>query len=130
MTQTTHQLTVTFTQDQTLATWSLDGSPDKDRFAVLPGDKVSVDFDGPNDENITECVLISGQLQSHCRNNSPFTAGNRINLKSHPTITVGQEMGLWGFTISFSVYNGDGTSSFYFLPDPEMQVGTTEPDPA
>lgn len=127
MTQTTHQLTVIY-NTETLATCTLDGVPITDKFSAQPGDKVSIDFNGPNDENVTECVLISGQLRSHCRSASPFTEGNRINLKSHPTITVGQEHGLWGFTISFSVYNGDGTSSFYYLPDPEMEVGPVLPE--
>jgi hypothetical protein len=120
----THQLTVTYVQGQTLASWSLDGvqQEDGDSFKAQPGDKVAFQFDGPGD--IAECVLISGQMESGCQSSSPFTEGNRINLKAHSTLTVSPQFGLWGFTVSFSAYNGDGTSSFYYLPDPELQVGS------
>ena len=123
MTQT-YQLTVSFTQGQTLATWSLDGTQreDGDYFDVLPGDKVTFQFDGPGD--VAECVLNSGQMQSHCHGSSPFTEGNRINLKANSTVTVGKYAGKWGFTVSFSAYNGDGTTAFYYLPDPEVVVGS------
>lgn len=124
MPQQTHQLVVTYVQGQTLATWSLDGVPhqDGDKFLVKQGDKVSFQFSGPGD--IAECVLISGQMATSSRNSSPFTEGNRINLKANSTVQVGQDLGTWGFTVSFSAHNGDGTSAFYYLPDPEMQVDT------
>ncbi|GAA4655323.1 hypothetical protein GCM10025794_14260 [Massilia kyonggiensis] len=124
----THQLVVTYVPGQTLATWSLDGvqHEDGDQFQVQPGDKVSFQFDGPSD--IAECVLICGQMASRCHGSSPFTEGNRVNLKANSTVTVGKSLGVWGFTVSFSTHNGDGTSSFYYLPDPEMQVGTMLPD--
>jgi hypothetical protein len=119
----THQLTITYVQGQTLATWTLDGIPldDGDVFTAEPGDKVAFKFDGPGD--IAECVLISGQMQSGC-GASPFVEGNRINLKTHSTLIVSSQNGLWGFTVSFSAHNGDGTTAFYYLPDPEMQVGS------
>ena len=120
----THELTITYVQGQTDATWSLDGAPlqDGDAFQAQPGDKIAFLFDGPGD--IAECVLISGQMQSTCHSSSPFVEGNRINLKSHSTLTVGQQFGAWGFTVSFSAHNGDGTTAFYYLPDPEMVVGS------
>lgn len=119
----THNLAITYVEGQTLATWSLDDKPfqDGDEFRAQPGDKVAFQFDGPGD--ITECVLISGQLQSGC-GRSPFVEGNRINLKTHSTLTIGQQQGLWGFTVSFSAQTADGTTSFYYLPDPELQVGS------
>ena len=128
MPQQTHQVLVTYVQGQTLATWSLNGVPQKDgdQFAVLPGDKVAFQFEGPDD--IAECVLISGQMNSRAHGSSPFTEGNRVNLKANSTLTVGRQPGLWGFTISFSTRNSDGTSSFYYLPDPEMDVGTVPTD--
>jgi len=123
MPQPTHQLLVTYVEGQPFATWSLDGVPQKDgaKFNAEPGDKVAFQFDGPGD--IAECVLISGQMNGRGHGSSPFTEGNRVNLKAHSTLNVGQQTGLWGFTISFSTHNGDGTSSFYYLPDPEMDVG-------
>jgi hypothetical protein len=124
----TYQLLVTYVQGQTLATWSLNGTPhqDGDQFQVQPGDKIEFQFAGPGD--IVECVLISGQMDRRSHGNSPFAEGNRINLKARSTLNVGQQHGLWGFTISFSAADGDGTSSFYYLPDPEMQVGTMPPN--
>jgi hypothetical protein len=119
----THNLTITYVLGQILATWSLDGVPHKDgdKFQAQPGDKVAFEYDGPGD--IAECVLISGQMQSGC-GASPFVEGNRINLKAHSTLTVSQQQGVWGFTVSISAHNGDGTTAFYYLPDPEMQVGS------
>lgn len=127
MPQQTHQLLITYVKDNPTATWSLDGVPqqDGDKFKVQQGDKVTFQFNGPDD--IAECVLISGQMESKCHGSSPFTEGNRINLKAHNTVNVGQQQGLWGFTVSFSTRNGEGTSSFYYLPDPEMEVGTLPP---
>jgi hypothetical protein len=120
----TYQLTVTYVQGQTLASWSLDGVPhqDGDVIQVVPGDKIAFQFSGPGD--IAECVLITGQMKSTCHSSSPFTEGNRINLKANSTVTVGKALGTWAFTISFSAYNGDGTTSFFYLPDPEMEVGS------
>lgn len=120
----TYQLTVTYVQGQTLATWSLDGTQrqDGDSFDVAPGDKIAFQFDGPGD--IAECVLISGQMENRCHGSSPFTEGNRINLKANSTVNVGKAAGAWGFTISISAHNGDGTTAFYYLPDPEVVVGS------
>jgi hypothetical protein len=120
----THQLTITYVQGETLATWRLDGVPHEDGGAFLaqPGDKVAFGFDGPGD--IAECVLISGEMQSTCRGSSPFVEGNRINLKAHSTLTVGQYDGKWGFTVSFSAHAGDGTTAFHYLPDPELIIGS------
>lgn len=120
----TYQLTVSYVQGQTLATWSLDGvqRQDGDLIQMLPHDKIVFRFDGPGD--IAECILISGQMQPTCHGSSPFTEGNRINLKANNTVTAGQYLGTWGFTISFSTHNGDGTTSFYYLPDPEVDVGS------
>ena len=127
MPQQTHQLLVTYVEGQTLATWSLNGVPqeDGDEFKVYPNDKVAFQFEGPGD--IAECVLISGQMDTRCHGSSPFTQGNRINLKANSTLNVSQHLGLWGFTISFSARNADGTTSFYYLPDPEMDVDTAPP---
>lgn len=120
----THQLTVTYVAGQTIATWSLDGllRTNDDTFFVEPGDKIAFRFDGPGD--LAECVLISGQMESRCHGSSPFTEGNRINLKANSTLTVGKAEGTWGFTVSFSAHAGDGTTAFYYLPDPEMEVGS------
>ena len=120
----TYQLTVSYVAGQTIATWSLDGllRANDDIFFVEPGDKVTFRFDGPGD--LAECVLVSGQMENRCHGSSPFTEGNRINLKANSTLTVGKAQGTWGFTVSFSAHVGDGTTAFYYLPDPEMEVGS------
>ena len=120
----THQITVSYAQGQTIATWSLDGVPfkDGDSFWAQQGDKVAFQFEGPGD--IAECVLISGKMQSSCHHSSPFAEGNRINLKAHSTLTVGNEDGAWGFTISFSAHDDGGATAFYYLPDPEVFIGS------
>ena len=124
MSQNNYQLTVTYVQGQTLATWSLDGVQHQDGevIHVSPGDKITLVFSGPGE--IAECVMISGQMQSGAHSSSPFTEGNRINLKANSTVNVGKALGTWAFTVSFSAYNGDGTTSFFYLPDPEMEVGS------
>jgi hypothetical protein len=37
---------------------------------------------------------------------------------------VGNADGLWCFSIAFTARNADATTSFYYLPDPEVQVGS------
>lgn len=122
MSHTTYALTVQYAQGQVLAKWNLVGNRDPVPIQAQPGDKIAFTFSGPGD--IVECVLISGQVHSGSAS-SPFTEGNRINLKAHSTLTVGTGLGLWGFAVAFSARNSDGTTSFYFLPDPELQVGST-----
>jgi hypothetical protein len=119
----TLQITVTYVEGQTLATWTLQGGTRQDdSFSAQPGDKVSFLFNGPGD--MAECVLISGQMESGSHGSSPFTEGNRINLKANSTVNIGQVEGKWAFTISFSAHNGDGTTAFYYLPDPEIVIGS------
>ena len=120
----TYQLTVSYVAGQTIATWSLDGRlrANDDIFFVEPGDKVTFRFDGPGD--LAECVLVSGQMENRCHGSSPFTEGNRINLKANSTLTVGKAQGTWGFTVALSAHVGDGTTAFYSLPAPEMEVGS------
>lgn len=115
----TYQLTVTFvTENETAGyTFTKDGIdvPCKVKFH----DKVNVAFDGPG--TVDQAVLISGVLIKEPCKSSPFTQGNCIDLNTYPTLDVGTERGLWGFTVSFAA-SVDDVTSFHYLPDPEMQV--------
>lgn len=118
----TYQLTVTYTEGQEVVTrWDFNNQGMPERCVVQHGDKIAFRFDGPGD--VAECVLLAGALRNG-QGSSPFNEGNRINLKGNSTLTVGNADGLWGFSIAFTARNADATSSFYYLPDPEVQVGS------
>ncbi|WP_296945820.1 hypothetical protein [uncultured Massilia sp.] len=117
----THELKITFSQGRELASWEFDDKGTEKCCNVLPGDKINLTFDGPG--HLAEGVLLCGQMQEGL-SSSAFVEGNHINLKEHRTLTVAQQMGLWGFSIAFSARNVDATTSFYYVPDPEVDVGS------
>jgi hypothetical protein len=117
-----HQLSISVTPGQTLASWAFDGVADLELCQVNQGDTIEFSFDG--NPTIAECVLISGQLGKGS-SRSPFNKPSPINLEAKQKLTVGKTDGLWGFMVAFSITNADGTTSFYCLPDPELQVGST-----
>jgi hypothetical protein len=119
---TTYQLTVTYTQGQEIVSdWHFNDQAKPTCCQVQKGDKIAFRFEGPGD--IAECVLLAGAQKSG-QGSSPFNEGNRINLKGNSTLNVGNADGLWCFSIAFTARNGDATTSFYYLPDPEVQVGS------
>jgi hypothetical protein len=119
---TTYQLTVTYTEGQEVVTdWDFDSKGKPSSCDVQQGDKIAFRFDGSGD--LGECVLLSGAMKNG-QGSSPFKEGNRVNLKGNSTLTVGDADGLWGFSIAFTARNADETSSFYYLPDPEIKVGS------
>ena len=65
---------------------------------------------------------------------SPFvppssSSATDIDVLKHAKLTVADNVsGTWGFTVSFTVQNKDGTSDFFYVPDPELQVGSTVHD--
>lgn len=117
----THELKVSYVQGRELASWDFDSHGTQKCCDVQPGDKIHVSFDGPGD--IGECVLLCGQMQDGLPS-SAFTEGSRIDLKKSSTLTVAQQMGRWGFSIAFTARNADATTSFYYVPDPEVDVGS------
>ena len=117
----TYQLKVSFTQGQQIATWNFDDRGERPCCHVEEGDRIQFSFDGPGD--IGECIALCGQMQDGLAS-SPFVEGNRIDLKKTSTLTAAPHAGRWGFSIAFTARNADATSSFYFVPDPEVEVKT------
>jgi hypothetical protein len=121
MTITTHELKISFTQGRELAQWAFDDCCGEKCCKVKEGDKIHFRFDGAGD--VGECVVLCGQMQDGLPS-SPFAEGNRIDLKKNSTVTVRDQKGLWGFSIAFTARNADATTSFYYVPDPEVEVSS------
>jgi len=119
MQPTTHEFKITFTQGRELAQWSFDGNLDANCCKVYEDDKIHFVFEGPGD--VAECVVLCGQMASGLPA-SPFKEGNRINLKTSSTVTAVNQKGAWGFSVAFTARNDDATTSFYYVPDPEIEV--------
>lgn len=117
--ENTYELKVSYTQGQEIATWIFNREDDEGCCKVKQGDKIQFVFDGPGD--VAECVVLCGQMGKEWYS-SPFVEGNRINLKNSSLVTVGEEKGRWGFSIAFTARNSDSTTSFYYVPDPEVRV--------
>nr|WP_314543069.1 hypothetical protein [uncultured Massilia sp.] len=117
--QDTYTLKITYTLGQELATWSYNNVDSQECCGAHPGDLVDVIFDGPGDVN--QAVMLCGQMGTE-KISSPFIQGNQIDVTRTPTLQVGQNLGRWGFSLAFSARNADGTSSFYYVPDPEIVI--------
>lgn len=119
---TEHHIVITATGGAPLATCTIDGVPTS-KMTAQPGDTLAFSFVGPKDVTTTlsDAVLFSGPSQ-HCSEPSPFRS-SQIQLTKHPKVLVEND-GLWGFAIAFTLTQGS-TSTFYFLPDPELEVGST-----
>jgi hypothetical protein len=119
--QDTYTLTITYTLGQELATWSYDNVDREECCGAHPGDLVDVIFNGPGD--VSQAVMLCGQMGDE-KISSPFIQGNQIDVTKTPTLQVGKNLGRWGFSLAFSARNADGTSSFYYVPDPEVVIRT------
>lgn len=84
-------------------------------------------FDGP--DSVVQAVLLIRPLQNTA-SPSPFAQVNPISLfcageDLFLTPCINQLAGLWGFSIMFMTKNQQGSGNgFYFLPDPELAVGS------
>jgi hypothetical protein len=122
-----YELNVTFTQDQEIAKWEFSSEGRTEAKSdgeeqcchVHVDDQVHFSFNGPGD--LASALVLCGQMQDGLPS-SPFKEGNNIDLKKGSTLTVADEIGVWGFSIAFTARNGDATTSFYYVPDPEMEV--------
>jgi hypothetical protein len=119
--QNTYKLTISYTLGQELATWTYDNTDADDCCDAHVGDLVDVIFDGPGD--VAQGVMLCGQMGDE-KISSPFIQGNQIDLTKTPTLQVGQNPGRWGFSVAFMARNGDGSSAFYYVPDPEIIIKT------
>jgi hypothetical protein len=117
--QNTYKLTITYTLDHELAKWSYNDDIGGDCCEAQVGDLIDVLFDGPGD--VSQGVMLCGQMGVE-KISSPFIQGNQIDLGRTPTLQVGQNAGRWGFSVAFSARNEDGTTSFYYVPDPEIII--------
>lgn len=90
-----------------------------------PGDTIAVNYRGPAPgADISSSILIAGPKKKGLPQ-SPFDDdGNPVDLLKFPLLTIDRKSGRWGFSVSFAVDSG-GNTRFYFLPDPELQVGST-----
>jgi len=117
-----HHISILYTEGNPQANWS--STQQSDRILASKGDTLSFSFDGP--DQLNDAVLLVGP-RSRQAARSPFDDGNQINIEPEAEYTIDQAKGLWGFSVSFSTVDKDGISQFYFLPDPELQVGSNLP---
>ncbi|MFK3737813.1 hypothetical protein [Massilia sp. TN1-12] len=117
--QASYTLTITYDLGKELATWSYDNVDRAECCGAHPGDFIDILFDGPGD--VSQAVMLCGQMGDE-KISSPFVQGNQIDVTRTPTLQVGKNLGRWGFSLAFSTRNADGTSSFYYLPDPEVII--------
>lgn len=118
-----YNITIQFNPGNPMATWSIDGKIEA-LIAAQVGDTLSFDFrlpDTPSME-LTSAMLFAGPRKPST-DVSPFNQ-SQIPLVQGSKVKVAHE-GLWGFSIAFTTATKDGVSSFYFLPDPELDVGST-----
>ncbi|UVW27241.1 hypothetical protein [Massilia sp. H6] len=119
--QQNHEINVIYQAGQPQATWT-PRPQGTDRIQANVNDTISFVFDGP--ETLTNAVMMSGPRKKG-EDGSPFDGGNQINIVPGTPYTIDKNAGLWGFSIAFTTVNADGVSNFYFLPDPELEVGST-----
>jgi hypothetical protein len=121
---TNYPIKVTYTPGQPLASWSLDGKTDF-TIQAQKGDTLSFTFasaDGIG-QTMLGGLLLSGPRR-HSSHKSPFQH-HQIAIGDGSSVKIEND-GLWGFAIAFSATQDD-TEAFYFLPDPELEVGSNQP---
>lgn len=134
--ETQYTIDVICTPGRPLATWTLNGKRHNDTIKVEPGDTLVFKFQdsaGTPLNDMTECMLMSGAMDAE-DGDSPFTVVTPYRLADNDgQVTVAKlKKGLWGFSIAIvdkQPFNHNGRkSAFYFLPDPELQVGSNGGD--
>ena len=116
-----HEIRVIYDAGNPQASWEPrpEGS---DRIQAMKDDTISFKFMGP--ATLTDAVMMTGPRRKQAER-SPFAGGNQINIEPGAKYTIDQQSGLWGFSLTFTTIDADGISNFYFLPDPELEVGST-----
>jgi hypothetical protein len=117
--KTGHSITVVCEKGSNIARWSSNGS-DPAVVKAQKGDTVSFTIDAPG--TVVQATLMSGPRALGSK--GPLFGGNPIDLMKKQPLSVGNSVGRWGFAIAIETQQ-DGISSFYFLPDPELEVGST-----
>ena len=104
------------------ATWLFDDQLGVETCKVNPGDQILFTFSGPG--IVTQAAVLTGQLQFEPAL-WPFKgAGGDASVMPKTVLTVGPSLGLWVMCVAFAVLFTDGATKFYFVPDPELQVGS------
>jgi len=118
-----YNIAIQFNPGNPMATWSIDGKIEA-LITAQPGDTLTFDFRLPDSPavELASAMLFAGPRQPATAP-SPFNA-TQIPLVQGSKVKV-QNDGFWGFSIAFTTTNKEGTSGFYFLPDPELEVGST-----
>lgn len=120
---TEYDISIQFNPNNPMATWSIDGKSEA-LITAKVGDTLSFNFVMPTRPSVElqNATLFAGPRHPSTRS-SPFGSA-QIQIAQGSKLTV-QNPGLWGFAIAFSTVAKDGVSSFYYLPDPELEVGST-----
>ena len=113
-----YQIDVSYDANSSTASWKLDGQQPTP-IVVTAHDTISFTFDGPG--TLSSAILMTGPIASGTPS-SPFLGGSQINIAPNYPLSITGGTGLWGFAVSFTTTT-DGISSFYYLPDPELEVG-------
>lgn len=115
-----YQIDISYDTTSSTATWKLDGQQ-PDPISIKPTDTISFRFDGPG--TLSSAILMTGPRAAGTAL-SPFVGGSQLNITPDYPLAPAGVLGTWGFTVSFTTMT-DGVSSFYYLPDPELEVGST-----
>ncbi|VXB82846.1 hypothetical protein [Massilia sp. 9I] len=120
---TQYDVTIQFNPGNPMATWSIDGKIEA-LIAAQKGDTLAFNFEMPDSPamELASAMLFAGPRQPSTQI-SPFNK-TQIPIVQGSKVRVEHD-GLWGFSIAFTAVTKDGISSFYFLPDPELEVGST-----
>ena len=114
-----HHIDIQYVAGNPQASWSLELQ--SDRIRARKGDTVSFSFSGP--DALSDAVMMAGPRRKEIAR-SPFEGGNQLNIAPDARYKIDQLEGLWGFSVAFTTIGTDGISQFYFLPDPELEVGS------
>jgi len=118
-----YNIAIQFNPGNPMATWSIDGKIEA-LIKAQPDDTLTFDFRLPDSPSVTlsSAMLFAGPRKPESLP-SPFNH-SQIPLVQGSKVKVTND-GLWGFSIAFTTISQEGISSFYFLPDPELEVGST-----
>jgi hypothetical protein len=117
-----YNIAIQFNPGNPMATWSIDGKVEA-LIKAEAGDTLTFDFRLPDSPSLelASAMLFAGPRKP-ASEPSPFNS-TQIPLVQGSKVKVAND-GFWGFSIAFTTTNQQGTSGFYFLPDPELEVGS------
>lgn len=118
-----YNITIQCNAGKPLASWSLNGKTPALIDAQV-GDTLTFDFRLPDSPpaTLSSATLFSGPRKPE-EGSSPFQQ-KQIQLAQGAQVKI-QNKGFYGFAIAFTTTDQDGVNNFFFLPDPELEVGST-----